>query len=82
MTMKPATTLTLLLALTVLAALAFAYLQGWPLLTGLILLLAVLKFLLVAFQFMELRRAHWFWKSAVALFAVMLFAVFCGLAIW
>ena len=79
MRMKHANTLVLLLALTVSAALAFSYLPGWPLLTGLILLLAVLKFLLVAFQFMGLRKAHWFWQTAMALFSIVFLAVFCGL---
>jgi hypothetical protein len=79
--MKHTTTLTLLLTFTALAALAFSYLQGGPFLACLILLLAVLKFLLVAFQFMELRKAHQFWQTAMALFSIMFLVVFCGLAL-
>ena len=80
MRMKHTSTLVLLLALTVSAALVFSSLQGWPLLPGLILLLAVLKFLLVAFQFMGLRQAHWFWQAALALFCITFFVVFLVLA--
>ncbi len=34
----------------------------------LILLFAGIKFVLVAFQFMEVKRANWVWKSLVFLF--------------
>jgi Prokaryotic Cytochrome C oxidase subunit IV len=35
--------------------------------TLLILIIAVIKFLLVAFQFMELKKAHLFWKAAITI---------------
>jgi heme/copper-type cytochrome/quinol oxidase subunit 4 len=40
----------------------------------LIMLFAVVKFLLVAFQFMELKKAHSFWKISLTL-TLILFTV-------
>ncbi|REG98577.1 cytochrome C oxidase subunit IV family protein [Flavobacterium aquicola] len=37
----------------------------------LIMLFAVVKFLLVAFQFMELKKAHSFWKISLTLTLVL-----------
>ncbi len=37
-----------------------------------ILLIAALKFLLVAFQFMELKKAHVFWKTTLVIVLVII----------
>jgi len=40
-----------------------------------ILLLAVLKFIYVAFQFMELKKAHAFWKIIVILYLIIFLTI-------
>jgi len=40
-----------------------------------ILLLSGIKFLLVAFQFMELKKSHLFWKILIVLFLVFFFGI-------
>jgi len=42
---------------------------------SLLLLCCVCKFLLVAFQFMELKKAHSFWKYTLILFVILLFGL-------
>ncbi|AOW09431.1 cytochrome C oxidase subunit IV family protein [Flavobacterium gilvum] len=57
----------LLIALTV----ATACISGFSTVSGvvgiMIMIFAALKFLLVAFQFMELKKAHGFWKISLLL---------------
>ncbi|WP_101448749.1 cytochrome C oxidase subunit IV family protein [Aquimarina sp. MAR_2010_214] len=62
----------LLLILTVVSAL-FSQVEG-KYIVLVILILSVLKFIGVAFQFMELKNAHSFWKYAI-IFFVLLFMV-------
>ena len=40
-----------------------------------ILGLAILKFLGVAFYFMNLKKAHIFWKSSIVLFLLLIFLI-------
>ena len=60
---KNTISLIILLLLTVITA-ALASMKSATLL---ILIIAVTKFLLVAFQFMELKKAHLFWKLALTI---------------
>ncbi len=39
--------------------------------SALIIVLSIVKFLGVSFYFMELRKAHIFWKSSVLIFVVL-----------
>jgi hypothetical protein len=66
-----------LLALTILAALVVTLDIGLKAASSIILVLFMLKFLAVAFYFMELKKAHVFWKSAVLIFA----SIFLGLVL-
>ncbi len=43
-----------------------------------ILLLAVLKFIYVAFQFMEIKKAHVFWKVSLTIY-LLLFSIIISL---
>jgi len=45
----------------------------------LIMVLAVFKFLLVAFQFMKLKKAHPFWKTSLILTLGLLVVLILGL---
>ena len=67
--------LLLLLTLTILAALVVTFDIGLKVASAIILVLFVLKFLAVAFYFMELKTAHIFWKSAVLIFV----SIFLGI---
>lgn len=66
-----------LLTLTILAALVLTLNVGLKLATTIILVLFMLKFLGVAFYFMELKKAHIFWKSALLIFA----SIFLGIVL-
>ena len=61
-------TLISLYILTVLAALASHYAYGWRLFVTLILGLSALKFLLVFYRYMEMYKAHPFWKWFTVVF--------------
>jgi hypothetical protein len=63
--------LILLILLTVLSARVALY----PGLKIILFGTAGIKFLLVAFQFMDIRHAHIFWKLAIILTVVILFSV-------
>ena len=63
----------LLLFLTVASAFIANYYINGNYLVQLILLLAVLKFIGVAFNFMELKKAHAFWKITTIAFIVLFF---------
>ncbi|MFO7672930.1 MAG: cytochrome C oxidase subunit IV family protein [Lutibacter sp.] len=69
--------LILLLALTILAALVVTLDVGLKTASAIILALFMLKFLAVAFYFMELKTAHVLWKSAVLIFV----SVFLGIVL-
>lgn len=77
--MKNLTTLILLLTLTALAAVAANLTEGSHFITFVILTLAMIKALLVAFQFMELKKAHFFWKSSVVTALALILTVFAVL---
>lgn len=66
-----------LLALTILAALVVTLDIGLKAASAIILALFMVKFLGVAFYFMELKKAHVFWKSAVLIFV----SVFLGIVL-
>lgn len=69
-----------LLALTIVAAMIVKFGFEFKVTTAIILALFMLKFLGVAFYFMELKRAHVFWKSVIIIF-VMLFSTVILVAI-
>jgi len=58
--------LLVLLALTIISA-VFS-LSDFTYRVEFILILALIKFLLVAFYFMELKKAHIFWKASIIIF--------------
>ncbi len=60
-----------LLILTILAAFVVRLNIGLKAASAIILALFMLKFLGVAFYFMELKKAHVFWKSAVIIFVLL-----------
>ncbi|MHB1147789.1 MAG: cytochrome C oxidase subunit IV family protein [Lutibacter sp.] len=60
--------LLLLLMLTIMAALVVKLDLDLKVATAIIMALFMIKFLGVAFYFMELKNAHVFWKSAVLIF--------------
>ena len=64
-------TLAILLSLTALAALTSHLTKTGSPVAFAILAIGMGKLLLVAFQFMELKKAHLFWKSAVVIFAML-----------
>ncbi|PKP13558.1 MAG: hypothetical protein CVU08_04670 [Bacteroidetes bacterium HGW-Bacteroidetes-3] len=60
-----------LLILTILSAFVVRLNIGLKAASAIILALFMLKFLGVAFYFMELKKAHVFWKSAVIIFVLL-----------
>ncbi len=64
-------TLISLYILTVLTALASHYAYGWRLFVTLILGLSAVKFLLVFYRYMEMYKAHPFWKWFTVIFLLM-----------
>lgn len=59
-----------LLVLTLCSA-AFANATSIPFATQFILILAVVKFMIVTFYFMEMNKAHVFWKIFITCFLVL-----------
>ncbi len=72
--MKNIITLGVLLLLTVAAVFASNTVESSSYLILTVLGLGVIKLLLVAFQFMELKKAHPFWKAAITV-VVSLFLI-------
>ena len=68
--MKNHTTLVVLLLLSVFAAWVSSLTGVAGYLVFTVMGLAMVKLLLVAFQFMEIKNAHLFWKSALLVFAI------------
>ncbi|WP_372767523.1 cytochrome C oxidase subunit IV family protein [Lutibacter sp.] len=64
-----------LLAISILAALVVKLDIGLNVAAAIILALFMLKFLFVAFYFMELKKANVFWKWAVTIFASLFLAI-------
>ena len=69
------TTLILLYILTTVSALVSAYLYGWKFFVFTILGLSAIKFMLVAFDFMEMKKAHSFWKFFIVFYLVIFVTV-------
>ena len=68
-------TLIILLLLTIATAFASRHGQAYNLAILLILVLSGIKFLLVAFQFMELKKAHPFWKTFLIIFLLAFISI-------
>ena len=67
------TTLIILIALTVVGALSSVFGGTGARWVPLVIMgLAAVKFILVAFRFMELRKAHAFWRTSVVIISVLL----------
>lgn len=64
-------TLTILILLTISTAILSNYFNSLKYIVFLILGLSGVKFILVAFQFMELKKAHQFWKSLIIIFLIL-----------
>ena len=64
-------TLGLLIILTILTAFFSTNFSGFKYITLTILGLSVIKFLLVAFNFMELKKANSFWKFSIIVFLIL-----------
>jgi hypothetical protein len=67
--------LLLLLALTVSAAFVAKFGFDLKVAAAITLALFIVKFLGVAFYFMELKKAHVFWKSSVLIFVSIFLAI-------
>jgi uncharacterized membrane-anchored protein len=63
-----------LIFLTILVALVSNMLRGLQYVTIVILGISLLKFIAVAFYFMELKKAHIFWKASILIY-VFLFSI-------
>jgi len=74
------TTLILLYILTTASALVSAYLYGWRFFVFTILGLSAIKFMLVAFDFMEMKKAHSFWKFFIV-FYLLIFVMVVSLVL-
>ena len=64
-------TLVFLYVLTVLTALVSKFYYGLSFLVMLILGLSAVKFMLVAFQFMEMKKANGFWKLLIVFYLLI-----------
>ena len=69
----------LLLIITVLTSCVFGVFEVSTFVIVLIMAFAAFKFLLVAFQFMELKKAHSFWKISLILTLGVLVVLIIGL---
>jgi hypothetical protein len=69
----------LLLIFTVTASCLFNFLMVSAVVAPLIMVLASFKFLLVAFQFMELKKAHSFWKISLIVTLGLLVVLIIGI---
>ncbi len=63
--------LVLLYILTIATALTSAYFYGLSTFVAIILGLSAVKFMLVAFQFMEMKHANGFWKFIIIFYLVV-----------
>jgi len=64
-----------LFILTITVALFSVFYQDKSSIIKFIILISFMKFLLISFYFMELKKAHSFWKSAIIVY-LFLFSVF------
>ena len=74
--MKPIYTLALLILLTLSISLLAVFFPNTAYIALPIMLLSSLKFLLVAFQFMEFRKAHVFWKILLVSYLFLFLLIF------
>jgi len=72
---KDIVTLALLIVLTIITGLVSENHQNFKMVNTLILVLSGLKFVLVAFQFMELKKANIFWKVLLMSFLILFIVV-------
>jgi len=63
-----------LIFLTAVSAIVSTSLVNSNYVASIIIIVSILKFIGVSFYFMELKKAHVFWKSSI-LFFVMIFAI-------
>jgi hypothetical protein len=68
-------TLILLIILTSTTAFFSNFYSEWKMVGLLILVLSGIKFILVAFQFMELKKAHSFWKGLIITFLTLFIGI-------
>lgn len=68
-------TLIWLYILTLSTALISRFFYGWSFFVVLILGLSAFKFMLVAFQFMEMKKAHSFWKFFIVFYLFIFVSV-------
>jgi hypothetical protein len=61
----------ILVTITVLAAISAQTLEHSKIIVHLILIFSAIKFLLVSFYFMEIKKAHVFWKTSLILFVLL-----------
>lgn len=73
MTMQNAITWVLLMVLTVIAGLVSS--ASITYMVPIVLLLAILKFMGVAFNFMEMKKANLFWKALILSYLI----IFCSI---
>ncbi len=66
--------LVLLYILTIVSALISKFYYGWKAFVTVILVLSAIKFMLVAFQFMEMKKANSFWKFMIIFYLVIFVA--------
>ncbi|MDR2206975.1 MAG: hypothetical protein LBE36_12570 [Flavobacteriaceae bacterium] len=69
----------LLMTSVILMSLSVIYLKNTSGFVFIILGLSAVKFLLVAFQFMEIKKAHIFWKIILMIFITVVFTAIAGL---
>ena len=65
----------LLLFLTIASAFVANYYTNGDYLVQIIILLAILKFIGIALNFMELKKAHIFWRMATIVFVVFFYII-------
>ncbi len=73
--MHKTATLTWIILITLTIASALISKLDGAYIATIILLLAILKFLGIAFQFMELKKAHTFWKGMIIVFLVIFVSI-------
>jgi len=61
-----------LIILTITTALVSNFYSISPFILGLVIVISAVKFLLVAFQFMELKKANSFWKVSLSLVLLLI----------
>ncbi len=64
-------TIIFLYILTLLTALFSNYAYGWSFFVTIILGLSAIKFMLVAFEFMEMKKAHAAWQFLIVFYLIL-----------